>query len=512
MKNTKNFVFFVLKVGSFSKGGLFLVLFAFFLFFSGFAQEKSENKNPAYIYHTSDKLFYDAKNKTFELLGNVNIFYEDTKIACDNFKYFEEKKYGIAVGNPRLYNPRTFIKSNLVEIFFEQKRAEAKKNVYVRIKNTDKKEKDQWDYFELYTSILVYNWENENVFIPEPLTIVSREVYLNANQLIYNGKTKIMILKGNVKGKGKDQYIQADKVVYNMEKDVMIIEGNVKSVIRVSESRNESENRQDENTQKVLKSLSYREIYDSVLKENEKIVDYFVKDKGFIPTIEIYLNYYTKIEAYKDLFDVKVKDQVYNIENISLVFMPFMYRGMRVGKKGYVAWYVDLMENIFFENYQESINFIKSNIYSENSVLFTTPKGLNIAIFGDEDRKKWYQDFFESTINESFVKGYWFSFGDFEFFNIFKSNPNGKEAFFVIDNIFWQNFTQNQYKVFNDYPFKVNLLIKVEDIRKINYNVEEFYKFLFWKSFLYNCSIYVDQDIYNLKTNYFRIIKSTFIE
>ncbi|MFN3478521.1 MAG: LptA/OstA family protein, partial [bacterium] len=426
------------------------------------------------------------------------------KIACDNFKYFEEKKYGLAVGNTRLYNPETFIKSDFVEVFFDQKRVEAKKNVYVRIKNTDKKEKDSWDYFELYTSILVYNWENENVFIPKNLTIVSKEIYLDANQLIYNGKTKTMILKGNVKGKGKDQYIQADRVIYNMEKDVMTIEGNVKSVIKVSENNEEN---QDTKPQKVLKSMSYGEIYDAVLKENEKIVDYFVKEKGFIPTIEIYLNYYTKVEVYKDLFEIKVKNSIYDIDKSKFVFLPFMYRELKLDKGKYIAWYVDLMENVFFENYQESINFIKSNIYSENCVLFTSPKGLNIAVFENEDKKKWYQHLFDSTINENFIKGYWFSFEDLEFFNIFKNNPNEKEAFFIIDDIFWKNFNQNRNIVFNNYPFKVNLLVKVDDVKKINYNANEFYKFLFWKSFLYDCTLYVDQDIYDLKSNYFKIIR-----
>ncbi|MCS6955326.1 MAG: hypothetical protein NZM44_03105, partial [Candidatus Calescibacterium sp.] len=267
---------------------MFRIIFYFFIsFLVVFGSVLAEDQPQRYIYHTSDKLFYDAKNKVFELSGNVKIFYSDSKISCDVFKYYEDKKYGKAEGNPRMYNPQVFLKSSFIDIFFEKKQAVALQRVYLRVKNNkkdknsqkDKNSKNQWEYFELYTDKLVYNWERENIFIPDKLKITSKDLYLTADQLIYSDKTKVMILKGNVEGKNKDQIIKADKITYNIDKDLMIIEGNVRSVIKVSEKKEngDSDNRND------IVAMQTKEIYEAVINENRRIVDYFVSNSSSIP-------------------------------------------------------------------------------------------------------------------------------------------------------------------------------------------------------------------------------------
>lgn len=252
-----------------------------------------------YIYHRSDKLLYDSKNKYFELVGNVEIFYEDTKVKCDLFRYYEDKEFGVASGNPALYNPSTFIKSDSVEIYFKIKKLVAKNNVYIKIKNQQENnnpkdknnnKKDTPKYFEIFTDTLTYNWENEIVYIPTKVKIVSTNLYLYADTLTYNVKNNLIILKGNVYGKKDEQKIWADKLTYNTKKETLIMEGNVKSIIK-SEKKNETT--QSSSNPLEFKLLTTQDIYNNLIKQNQKITDYFINKYLYSPYITINLNYYT---------------------------------------------------------------------------------------------------------------------------------------------------------------------------------------------------------------------------
>ncbi|MCX7758061.1 MAG: hypothetical protein N2169_00385 [bacterium] len=499
---------------------MFRIIFYFFIsFLVVFGSVLAEDQPQRYIYHTSDKLFYDAKNKVFELSGNVQIFYSDSKISCDVFKYYEDKKYGKAEGNPRMYNPQVFLKSSFIDIFFEKKQAVALQRVYLRVKNNkkhknsqkDKNSKNQWEYFELYTDKLVYNWERENIFIPDKLKITSKDLYLTADQLIYSDKTKVMILKGNVEGKNKDQIIKADKITYNIDKDLMIIEGNVRSVIRVSEKK---ENEDSGNRNDII-AMQTKEIYEAVINENRRTVDYFVSNNSSIPNIEIYLNYYTTIEIYKDKVDYHLKFSFDQIRRSEIVFTPLGYNKQlynneeiyNVMLRKLIAWYINKEDKFFFENYRDSINFVVRNLYSSNVILFSSPKDMNIILFDSEDRTQWIKDLIYSTSNLTFVKGYHFDFSDdLYFFDFFRNNHNNKEIFFVIDGSFWKNIDYNKKIVFNNYPFKVNLLLDMNYFNELDYSMDEFLKFIFWKSYLYNCSIFVNRDLYNIRLPYFRLV------
>lgn len=463
-----------------------------------------------YIYHTSDKLFYDAKNKIFELKGNVRIFYSDTKISCDIFRYYEERKFGIAEGSPRLYNPRVFIKSELVELFFEKKQVVPKNNVYIRVKNDKNKAKDskeKWDYFEVFTDELIYNWENQNLFIPNKVLIVSKDLYLRADKLIYNDKTKTMLLRGNIEGKSKDQTIRADKLTYDMDKDIMTIEGNIKSIIKVSEQKNESID--SRNSEEKLIALQTKEIYDNVIKENQVIIDYFVKDKGFIPIIEVYMGFYSKVDVYRKGIDYKI----YYPEDDSskVIFAPISLVEKswinNLPSDKLVAFYFYPETNIFFENYKDSISFIFENISNlYNVVMFTNYRNMNIASWEDSKKEEYIRDLLYNT--SSTVTGYYLDFEndhDFSiFFNFFKNNNYRNQVFFVIDKNFWKKMDYYKSVVFNRYDFKVSILVNVDDIYEMVYDSEQFFRFLFWKSYLYGCSIFVNKRIYG--GGYFRLI------
>jgi len=499
------------------KNKFYLLFYVFFfIFFFGFfsvvySQEKKDN-NSGYIYHTSDKLFYDAKNKVFELTGNVNIFYSDTKIACDVFRYFEEKKYGKAEGNPRLFNPKVFIKSLFVEVFFDEKQVVAQKNVYVRLKNDNKEKKGEknWDYFEVYTEKLVYNWQTQNVFIPTKLKIVSKDLYLTANQLVYNDKSKVLILKGDVVGQTKDQKIKAQKITYDLDKDKMTIEGNVKSVIKVSDKQ---EDKKEVANEKVKNLLSEKEIYQLVLKQNQKIIDDFIYSNGFVPTSEIYLNYYTKVEVYRRDFENRFIYDKERLKNSDIVFFPLAYRKyfpsnlLEDGKKKYLAYFVYSNDRIFFENYKESIDFVKSNFYGDDVILFSDPEDFSIVVFDENDKKKWMEDFLYETCNLSFTKGYYFRFDrDLYLLDLIKRNNIDKEVFFILDDSFWKGFDKNWQIVFSNYNFKVNIFIDMNSVKKFSYSPDEFFKFIFWQSKLHNVSVYINDELY-MNSPYFKFFR-----
>lgn len=488
----------------------FRILYFFVVFSACFSFSKEGASK--YIYHTSDRLFYDSKNKLFELSGNVQIFYSDTKIACDIFRYYEDRKYGRAEGNPRMFNPRIFMKAIFVDIFFNEKKAIPTKNVYLRIKNDKKDSKKNWDYFELYTDKLVYNWEKQNIFIPNRLKIVSRDIYLTADQLVYNDKTRILVLKGNVDGRTKEQYIKADKVTYNIDKDIILIEGNIKSVIRVSESSEKTNDVADEN----LQYLTIREIYEVIISENNKIVDHFIKNVSHIPNIEIYLNYYTMIEIYSQGIEEHLRFSSDKINRSEIIFVPFGSKKMLYTNhlelyqnllKKNIAWYINREDKFFFENYEESIKYILHDIYFPSVIMFSSPKGMNFAI--EEEKKVWVDKLLYSTFNLDFIKGYYFIFGQgLEFWESFRNQGKDKQIFFVIDQNFWRNINSYQRVVFNEYPFKVSLIIDTSYFEDLEYDREQFWKYIFWKSYLYGCSIFVDRELYNIRLPYFRIVNA----
>ncbi|MEN3015068.1 MAG: LptA/OstA family protein [bacterium] len=490
---------------------IFLLVLVLILFPCISENKSNQNQeNVKYIYHTSDNLFYDAKSKVVELKGNVNIYYSDTKVRSDFFRYYEERKYGIAEGNPRLYNPRAYMRAEFVELFFDNKQAIAKNNVYIKLKN-DKKDKDKkWEYFEIFCNELVYNWEKQNIFIPNGVKIVSKDLYLTANQLIYNDKTRILILKGNVNGKQKDQSIRAEKVTYDLDKEFVKIEGNVKSVIRVSESVQTTDQRDSETSEQKLIHLQTKEIYDNVLRENRRIVDYFISSMGGIPNIDIYLNYYTRVEVYKH----QTEYHFYNVDlaNKHFVFLPF-YPKISLEYSypdKFVGLYVYPANDLFFENYKECLEFIKdklgSGVHSDKGILFTSFDGFKIVNFEEQDKVNLNREFLYHTYNK--VAGYFFEFPkNIEFFEIFKSSSysRDKNIFFILGKNFWQNISDYERIVFNKYDFNVNILLDVNQVESFNYNPDEYYKFLFWKSYLYGCKIYVNKMIYS-KVPYFRIL------
>jgi lipopolysaccharide assembly outer membrane protein LptD (OstA) len=192
---------------------------------------------------------------------------------------------------PTLYNPTTFIKSDTVELYFNIKKLVAKNNVYIKIKNQEEKstkqpqntkdnqkikddqnikdkDKDNIKYFEIVTDSLTYNWENEIVYIPNKVKIVSTNLYLYANTLTYNVKNNLIILKGQVYGKKDDQKIWTDKLTYNTKTETLIMEGNVKSIIKAQQKKNEESNNLEINN---FKLLTASELYNNIIKENQKI-------------------------------------------------------------------------------------------------------------------------------------------------------------------------------------------------------------------------------------------------
>ncbi len=495
--------------------GFFVSLFYYNLMAANQQNENTQNQNAKYIYHTSEKMFYDAKNKVFELSGDVQIFYSDTKIACDVFRYYEEKKYGRAEGNPRLYNPKVYMKSVFVDVFFDQKQAVAINNVFVRVKNDKKEKKDdkKWEYFDLFTNKLIYNWEKQNVFIPEKVKIVSKDMYLSADQLIYNDKTKILVLKGNVYGKSKDQYIKANKLTYNMDKDIMNIEGNVKSVVRVSEEQNDQNNNENVSQKKIV--MQMKEIYQEVLEENKKMIDYFVDKDGFVPNLEIYVNYYTTIEIYRNVLDRNFLFSKENLYDSDAVFAPLGYKKKideemyEILKTKYILFYLEKDSNFFFEDYKELINFVLSNSKGYNSILPTSFENLNIAL--DDDKNKWVDELIYQSQNLDFVKGFYVKFDQSaDLLEKLKQKTKNKEIFVLIDDNFWNNFKNLKNVVFEhfkdkDNSLKINLLLNIDAVEKLNYNREEFYKFIFLKSYLYGCSIFVNKQIYDIGIPYLKI-------
>jgi len=296
-----------------------------------YKKNKNNENTQRYIYHRSDKLVYDSKNKVFELIGNVEIFYEDTKVKCNLFRYYEDKQFGIGSGKPTLYNPTTFIKSDTIELYFNIKKLVAKNNVYIKIKNQEEKskkqsqktkdnqkikDKDNIKYFEIFTDSLTYNWENEIVYIPNKVKIVSTNLYLYANTLTYNVKNNLIILKGQVYGKKDDQKIWTDKLTYNTKTETLIMEGNVKSIIKAQQKKNEESNNLEINN---FKLLTASELYNNIIKENQKITSYFINKQLYSPYINININYYTTFDIYQandlNYYIYNVNNKIYNNTN-----------------------------------------------------------------------------------------------------------------------------------------------------------------------------------------------------
>jgi lipopolysaccharide export system protein LptA len=346
--------------------------------------ENNENTQK-YIYHKSDKLVYDSKNKVFELVGNVEIFYEDTKVKCDLFRYYEDKDFGIASGKPTLYNPTTFIKSDTVELYFNIKKLVAKNNVYIKIKNqeekskkqpqktkdnqnTKNKDKDNIKYFEIFTANLTYNWENEIVYIPNKVKIVSTNLYLYANTLTYNVKNNLIILKGQVYGKKDDQKIWTDKLTYNTKTETLVMEGNVKSIIKAQQKKNEESNNLQINN---FKLLTASELYNNIIKENQKITSYFINKQLYSPYINININYYTTFDIYQandlNYYIYNVNNKIYNNTNNpnekydNRKYLVYILPSNSEKAKNFSSIIQELQKQIYFSKQIYSTNEIYSN-------------------------------------------------------------------------------------------------------------------------------------------------------
>jgi lipopolysaccharide export system protein LptA len=354
-------------------------------------KNKNNENTQRYIYHRSDKLVYDSKNKVFELIGNVEIFYEDTKVKCDLFRYYEDKEFGIASGKPTLYNPTTFIKSDTVELYFNIKKLVAKNNVYIKIKNQEEKskkqpqntkdnqntkndknikdkDKDNIKYFEIFTDSLTYNWENEIVYIPNKVKIVSTNLYLYANTLTYNIKNNLIILKGQVYGKKDNQKIWTDKLTYNTKTETLVMEGNVKSIIKAQQKKNEESNNLEINN---FKLLTASELYNNIIKENQKITSYFINKQLYSPYINININYYTTFDIYQandlNYYIYNVNNKIYNNTNntnekyVNKKYLAYILPSNSEKAKNFTNIIQELQKQIYFSK----------EIYSNKEIYFS---------------------------------------------------------------------------------------------------------------------------------------------
>ena len=362
-------------------------------------KNKNNENTQKYIYHRSDKLVYDSKNKVFELIGNVEIFYEDTKVKCDLFRYYEDKEFGIGSGKPTLYNPTTFIKSDTVELYFNIKKLVAKNNVYIKIKNQEEKstkqpqknkdnqntkddqnikdkDKNNIKYFEIFTDSLTYNWENEIVYIPNKVKIVSTNLYLYANTLTYNIKNNLIILKGQVYGKKDDQKIWTDKLTYNTKTETLIMEGNVKSIIKAQQKKNKESNNLEINN---FKLLTASELYNNIIKENQKITSYFINKQLYSPYINININYYTTFDIYQandlNYYIYNVNNKIYNNTNNAnekydnRKYLVYILPSNSEKAKNFSSIIQELQKKIYFskEIYSNKEIYSTNEIYSNKS-------------------------------------------------------------------------------------------------------------------------------------------------
>lgn len=511
---------------------------------------KSENTQK-YIYHKSDKLFYNSKNKYFELLGNVELFYEDTKVRCDIFRYYEDKEFGIATGNPTLYNPKTFIKSNFVELYFKIKKLVAKNNVYIKIKNEqennnnkEKNNKNDIKYIEIFTDTLTYNWENEIVYIPNKVKIKSTNLYLYADTLTYNVKNNLIVLKGNVYGRKDEQKIWADKLTYNTKTETLIMEGNVKSIIKSQQKKNEKP-KDDLNTTQ-FKLLTSQEIYDTVIKENQKISSFYINKYLYSPYIPIKLNYYTTFDIYQTN---DLNYYIYNIDNSELnsftryivyimpsnlekaqnlknyfsqIAKPFT-NSKNNNKEIYFILSHKSEKYVFFENlnqlynnlldsYNNTFSLIYNNIslyYIYNNIKikpliskdlkFTYYKSLIISEIYDEDLieilKKIYKKYNSAYINLNDIQNYNYLLKITENF----SNKPDFIAFNLDSNLLSYLLTNSNFLNILNLNTQKIVLFNTNEIYNYLNNKKYFYsfcKYLFNLSYIYNLKIAVDSDIY----------------
>lgn len=509
-----------------------------------------------YIYHRSDKLLYDSKNKYFELVGNVEIFYEDTKVKCDLFRYYEDKEFGIASGNPALYNPSTFIKSDSVEIYFKIKKLVAKNNVYIKIKNQQENnnpkdknnnKKDTPKYFEIFTDTLTYNWENEIVYIPTKVKIVSTNLYLYADTLTYNVKNNLIILKGNVYGKKDEQKIWADKLTYNTKKETLIMEGNVKSIIK-SEKKNETT--QSSSNPLEFKLLTTQDIYNNLIKQNQKITDYFINKYLYSPYITINLNYYTTFDIYqsndlnyyiyninqiysnnnkytayifpsnfyisKNINDcfIKIKKDIINIEfnNTKELYLYFILRqkdekylffeNLNELYNNLLNSYESIYSNIYrnFNNNSENIyNSLKLSPILIKEFKFTYYRSKIISEIYDEELinilKNIYKKYNSAYIDINDIQNYNYLLKIVDNFKDF----SGTIAFYLDSKLLSFLLTNQQINDFLN--LKCNKIVLVNSIEIYNYlnNINYFYsfsKYLFDLSYIYDLKIIVDSNIY----------------
>ncbi len=497
----------------------------------------SENTQK-YIYHKSDKLLYDSKNKYFELLGNVEIFYEDTKIKCDLFRYYEDKEFGIANGNPRLYNPTTFIKSDNVEIYFKIKKIVAKNNVYIKIKNKkeNNNKKETPKYFEIFTDTITYNWENEIVYIPTKVKIVSTNLYLYADTLTYNVKNNLIILKGNVYGQKDEQKIWANKLTYNTQKETLIMEGNVKSIIK-PEKKNETE----KNSTNPIKStlLTSQDLYDNLLKQNQKITDYFINKYLYSPYIPITLNYYTTFSIYQsnDLnYYIYNTNQIYNNNNYTAYILPSNFyisknvndylkkirKNFYDNNKELYLYFIFKQKDekyLFFENLNELYNNLINSYENAYSIIYENFNNSNEKLYKiliKELKFKYYKskiisEIYDQELIDILKKIYkkynttYIEIDDIEEYNyLLKITDNFKEspksiAFYLNSKLLSFLLTDQQIKNFLN--LKSNKIILINSIEIYNYlnNLNYFYnfsKYLFNLSYIYDLKIIVDSDIY----------------
>ncbi len=509
-----------------------------------------------YIYHRSDKLLYDSKNKYFELVGNVEIFYEDTKVKCDLFRYYEDKEFGIASGNPALYNPSTFIKSDSVEIYFKIKKLVAKNNVYIKIKNQQENnnpkdknnnKKDTPKYFEIFTDTLTYNWENEIVYIPTKVKIVSTNLYLYADTLTYNVKNNLIILKGNVYGKKDEQKIWADKLTYNTKKETLIMEGNVKSIIK-SEKKNETT--QSSSNPLEFKLLTTQDLYNNLIKQNQKTTDYFINKYLYSPHITINLNYYTTFDIYqsndlnyyiyninqiysnnnkytayifpsnfyisKNINDcfIKIKKDIINIEfnNTKELYLYFILRqkdekylffeNLNELYNNLLNSYENIYSNIYknFNNNSENIyNSLKLKPTLIKEFKFTYYRSKIISEIYDEELidilKNIYKKYNSAYIDINDIQNYNYLLKIVDNFKDF----SGTIAFYLDPKLLSFLLTNQQINDFLN--LKCNKIVLVNSIEIYNYlnNINYFYsfsKYLFNLSYIYDLKIIIDSDIY----------------
>jgi len=541
-------------------------------------KNKNNENTQRYIYHRSDKLVYDSKNKVFELIGNVEIFYEDTKVKCDLFRYYEDKEFGIASGKPTLYNPTTFIKSDTIELYFNIKKLVAKNNVYIKIKNQEEKtkkqppntkdnqntknknkDKDNIKYFEIFTDSLTYNWENEIVYIPNKVKIVSTNLYLYANTLTYNVKNNLIILKGQVYGKKDDQKIWTDKLTYNTKTETLIMEGNVKSIIKAQQKKNEESNNLEINN---FKLLTASELYNNIIKENQKITSYFINKQLYSPYINININYYTTFDIYQandlNYYIYKVNNKIYNNTNNTnekyenkkylAYILPsnpekaknFTNIIQELQKQIYFSKEIYSNREIYFSKDQKDFNNI-SKLYfilkhkDEKYLFFENLNQLyNNLLYSFENT---YSLIYNNKINPVLIKDFRYTYYksliisevyDQELINILKNvYKKYNSAYVDLDDIENYNYllkiTENFKEAPNTIVFNLNpnlisyLLINKGFFNLLNLNSEKiviinsneiynyfnnkiyfynFCKFIFNLSYIYNLKLAVDNDIY----------------